>query len=92
MATRKNTHKSNRTTTPEPFAASDKQFAAEVWRNALTRELEAAGRPFVDEGDEDDDFFCMMEGLIAMYQEYERSQQPHVNAAIEYLFEPPASA
>jgi hypothetical protein len=87
MATRKNTHKSNRTTTPEPFAASDKQFIVELWRKALTGELLAAGQPFVDESDDTDtDEFCMMaEGLIAMYKDYERSQQPQVDAAIRYL-------
>ena len=87
MATRKNNPKSNRTTTPEPFAASDKQFAADIWAKALTGEFLAAGRPFVDESDDTDtdEFWMMAEGLIAMYKDYERSQQPKVDAEIRYL-------
>jgi hypothetical protein len=79
------------TNTETPFAASDEQFAADVVAKALTGELLAAGQPFMDEYD-DDDVICMMRGLIAMYEDHERSQQPQVDAAIQYLFEPPASA
>jgi hypothetical protein len=91
MANRKNSRKSTRTTTPEPFAASDDQFAVDVLAKVLTGELLAAGRSLVDNDDKDDNSICMMRGLIAMYKVHERSQQPQVDAGIQYL-DPTTSA
>jgi hypothetical protein len=88
MATRKNTRKSIRTTSDEtPFAASDKQFAADVWAKLLAGDPLVAGQPF-----EDNDACSMMARIVAMYKDYERSQQPKVDAEIQYLFDPPTSA
>jgi len=86
MAKRKNTEQPRNTSEETPFAASDDQFITDVFAKVLFPPPPPPDY-WLTHTFEDNDAISM---IAAMWEDHERSQQPQVDAAIEYL-DPSAS-